>query len=190
MLLRRTYTANVRPMMTMMKRPPITPAAIRGVLAIRIRDFTCTARLRDQRVLGYIKHSHVESSITTLWPEFQPKREVRANTLTHGRTLLVFNHYTNSIFVYKPPCICEESCGQGNTTCTLMANANLQWQNEDTGICSSLQELCLNWLWLYPHQLMGSCFQGKTSQWKIPKLPTQRAFLSMEEVRGNFTWKI
>jgi len=25
--------------MTMMKRPPITPAAIKGVLAIRIRDF-------------------------------------------------------------------------------------------------------------------------------------------------------
>lgn len=39
MLLRRTYTANVRPRMTMMKRPPITPAAIRGVLAIRITDF-------------------------------------------------------------------------------------------------------------------------------------------------------
>lgn len=62
MLLRRTYTAKVRPMMTMMKRPPMTPAAIRGVLAIRIRDFTVTARARDQRVLGHIKHSLVESS--------------------------------------------------------------------------------------------------------------------------------
>lgn len=62
MLLRRTYTAKVRPMMTMMKRPPMTPAAIRGVLAIKIRDFTVTARARDQRVLGHIKHSLMESS--------------------------------------------------------------------------------------------------------------------------------
>lgn len=58
MLLRRTYTANVRPMMTMMKRPPITPAAIRGVLAIRIRDFTFTGRVRDQRIWVHKTQSH------------------------------------------------------------------------------------------------------------------------------------
>lgn len=44
--------------MTIMKRPPITPAAIRGVLAIRIRDFTFTGRVRDQRIWVHKTQSH------------------------------------------------------------------------------------------------------------------------------------
>jgi len=51
---------------------------------------------------------------------------------------------------FKPPCTCEESCGQGDTTCTLMANANLQWQNEDTDICSFAERsLTTLTLWLH-----------------------------------------
>lgn len=132
MLLRRTYTANVRPMMTMMKRPPITPAAIKGVLAIRIRDFV--VRWGDGPENNWVHKTQSLGKLTVLWRFLSwPKYKIRGNVLI---TSLDFHQY-NNFTLFKLPCTCEKLCGQGDTTCTLMANANLQWQNEDTDTCSS-----------------------------------------------------
>lgn len=131
MLLRRTYTANVRPMMTMMKRPPITPAAIKGVLAIRIRDFT--VRWDDRPENNWAHKTQSLGKVTVVWQFLSwTKYKIRGNLLT---TSLDFHQY-NNFTCFKLPCTCEKLCGQGDTTCTLMANANLQWQNEDTDICN------------------------------------------------------
>lgn len=132
MLLRRTYTANVRPMMTMMKRPPITPAAIKGVLAIRIRDFV--VRWGDRPENNWVHKTQSLGKLTVVWRFLSwPKYKIRGNVLI---TSLDFHQY-NNFTLFKLPCTCEKLCGQGDTTCTLMANANLQWQNEDTDTCSS-----------------------------------------------------
>lgn len=139
MLLRRTYTANVRPTMTMMKRPPITPAAIRGVLAIRTRDFI-VSQVTDQRTARYIKYNHSENNLccncfTTVTQSVQIASQGKHINMCYNYSCFLI-YIPGSLF-FKLPCTCEELCGQGDTTCTLMANANLQWQNEDTSIWSS-----------------------------------------------------